>query len=126
NWGDNAIVQVLNLDFNNLRNYSTGLMPTDIKLQPGSSSNADPAQIQIPAIAVYPSPLRSGHSLNVKSLDNQRGEFKLFNLRGQMLHSVQLQPAEQISLDIKLNNGIYFYRFQSGTASTTGKLTVIR
>lgn len=126
NWGDNAIVQVLNLDFNNLRNYSTGLMPTDIKLQPGSSSNADPAQIQIPAIAVYPSPLRRGHSLNLKSLDNQRGEFKLFNLRGQMLHSVQLQPAEQISLDIKLNNGIYFYRFQSGTASTTGKLTVIR
>jgi len=127
NWGDNAIVRVLHPDLSNWRSFTVGMMPTDIKLQASASSTVDYIAPELPAlIQVYPSPLRAGNALQIKSMSSDSGDFKLYNLKGQMVASKRLNAHAESSLEPDLASGTYFYRFSGTTGTSTGKILILR
>lgn len=126
NWGSNGSVQVVDWELSALQSFTVGMMPTDIKRELSPTSVAD--AIQIPAarlIQLYPSPLRVGQSLNLKSLSLQEGMLRLYNLRGEKVQEEWILPGAEKSLKIKQKSGLYFYRFESGGKSSAGKITVM-
>ena len=127
NWGSNATVQILDHELELLSSFTVGMMPTDIKLQEVSSSLADHTVPQLDShIRVYPSPLRAGDTLNLKSLDATGGEFCLYNIRGQLLQKIPLAKHEQKAVSLNLPNGAYIYRYKGYGAESRGKLVIIR
>jgi hypothetical protein len=61
---------------------------------------------------LYPNPFKD--ILWIESKAPADGIFKLFNSRGQLLDTRKIRAQEQISLDAKLPNGIYFCILESG------------
>lgn len=126
NWGSNASVQVLDWELNALQNFMVGLMPTDIKREKSPTSVAD--AVQIPAarlLKLYPSPLKTGQSLSLKSRSSEEGVFQLYNLRGEKVQETRLMPGSEKSISIQQKSGLYLYRFESGEKRISGKITVM-
>ncbi|MCK9557811.1 MAG: T9SS type A sorting domain-containing protein [Candidatus Cloacimonetes bacterium] len=126
NWGGNGIVEILHPDLSNWKQYTVGMMPTDLKLYNASSFSED--QIAIPAqLSVSPNPARQGSSLKFSSPEALNGELSLYNLKGQKLKTYPYQGSDLTVSDAKLSSGVYFYSLQDGKGmKSKGKLVILK
>lgn len=121
NWASNSLVQTYTMDLAPLQTYTVGISSSDIIVAPLQTSAEDP--VQAPAPRVYPNPLPRGSSLNLGLKSPGKGDFRLYNLRGQLVHhsesSGKVPPLENIA------PGIYFYRVIQGNEASSGKLLIM-
>ena len=126
NWGSNAQVSVLNPDLSPRSTFTVGMMPSDIKMDVEPVSVSDQiAPVPQTLIKVYPSPLRASAELKLKSLARNAGEFRLYNIKGERIHSSHLYPGEEKTLSFDLPAGTYIYSYGSAGIRNTGKLVVL-
>ena len=126
NWGSNAQVSVLNPDLSPRSTFTVGMMPSDIKMDVEPVSVSDQiAPVPQTLIKVYPSPLRASAELKLKSLARNAGEFRLYNIKGERIHSSHLYPGEEKTLSLDLPAGTYIYSYGSAGIRNTGKLVVL-
>lgn len=125
NWGSNARVYLLDEDLLQLKQYTVGMMPTDLKLQASPSSQED-ALLPPVQVSLYPNPLNQGSKLWLKGLNNQSGTYKIYNLKGQLLKqglvegdSVQLETQE-------LASACYICQIRTGTKSLSKKFVILK
>ncbi|MCB5254954.1 MAG: T9SS type A sorting domain-containing protein [Candidatus Cloacimonadaceae bacterium] len=124
-WGSNASVLLLHPDLSLIKEYTVGMMPTDLKLEPSPSPVEDDLITQA-RICVYPNPLPMGTSLKIKSERSLKADLKIFNLKGQLLQETHLEGTE-LNLDTtKLSSGCYFYRIITSQGTESGKFVILK
>ncbi|MCB5265646.1 MAG: T9SS type A sorting domain-containing protein [Candidatus Cloacimonetes bacterium] len=124
-WGSNGKVTLLNPDLSFIKEYSVGMMPTDLKLETISSPVEDDL-VTAARISIYPNPLPAGENLKLKSEGNLRGTVQIFNLKGQLLEEKYLD-GEALSLDTsKLSSACYLYRISTDRGKQSGKFMILK
>ncbi|MCK9584922.1 MAG: T9SS type A sorting domain-containing protein [Candidatus Cloacimonetes bacterium] len=124
-WGSNARVSLLNYELSLIKEYTVGMMPTDLKLEATPIAVEDDL-IAAARILVYPNPLSAGEELRLKSEGKLRGTVQIFNLKGQLLQEKYLDGAE-LSLDTsKLSSACYFYRISTDQGTQSGKFVILK
>lgn len=121
NWGSNAEVRLVNYELENLKNYTVGLMPTDIKIDLQNTSVSDEHSPVLP-FALYPNPAKVGSALKIKGEKPFGATLSLYNLRGQLVSKQALNSDESIILPQDSPSGIYFYSIQKGRQIQRGRL----
>mgnify|MGYP000846032032 FL=1 len=126
NWGGNGIVKLLHPDLSAWKQYSVGMMPTDLKLYDAASTAND--QIAVPAkIKLSPNPAGQGAALQFSSQKEIDGELSLYNLKGQKIASYQYPGRELSIAEPKLPSGVYFYRLRNHSGvQGRGKLLILK
>lgn len=126
-WGGNGTVKLLNTDLSANKQYTVGLMPTDMKLGISASSNDD-LVMQVSSIAAYPNPVRQGASLKFAGNESMRGTLNIYNLKGQVVAKYDINGKSLELPRPNLPSGIYFYRLQdehNGKQQCSGKFMVL-
>jgi hypothetical protein len=124
-WGSNARVRLLDDELSQIKDYTVGMMPTDMKLEPAPTSLEDEV-LSAPVLTIYPNPLRQGQILSFKGIKSPKGIYRIFNLRGQLLQEGILE-SKGIELDSQsLPTGCYIYQIQAGQRSFAGKFVITK
>jgi YVTN family beta-propeller protein len=126
-WGGNGTVKLLHSDLSDMKQYTVGMMPTDMKLGLGSTANDD-LVMQVSSITAYPNPVKQGGSIKLNSQHPMQGRLNIYNLKGQKVADYGINAK---SLELPTNNltsGIYFYKLQdehSAKQHLIGKFIVL-
>lgn len=123
NWASNSLVQTYTMDLTPLETYTVGISSSDILVAPLQTSAEDP--IQTPAPKVYPNPLPRGSSLNLAFKSPGKADFRLYNLRGQLVHRSEVSASDEILPLENLPAGVYFYRVIQSNEGFSGKLLIL-
>ncbi len=97
----------------------------------GGNSTDDPAISPAFNVSASPNPFTNSTSIQIKSAAHSNVNLKLFNLKGQQLHSWDLKAdaagnAIQNLDAMNMDSGVYFYRMESSGKTLTGKLIRIK
>lgn len=130
NWGSNGTVKLFYPDLSIWKQYTVGMVPTDLKLAGSSSSAWDENISPVHLLTAYPNPVNAGEILLFSSAKPLKTELKLYNLKGQRVLSLPF-TGDKLSIPTRgLGSGVYFYkvtgRQQSGKALANGKIIVLR
>jgi len=123
NWSSNSLVRTHAADLALLDTYTVGISATDILVAPLQTSVVD--AIQAPAPRVYPNPLPRGASLNLALKSPGKADFRLYNLRGQLVHRSEATSSGGILPLENLAGGIYFFRVIQENEAFSGKLLIM-
>jgi YVTN family beta-propeller protein len=131
NWGSNGTVKIFHPDLSAWKQYSVGMVPTDMKIAFNSSYVSDEVVHAPIAVTAYPNPVPKGAKLHFDLEKSMQAELRLYNLKGQLV-SRQKLSGKGISIPTEtLDSGCYFYKISSITAvnekqTATGKIVVIK
>ena len=124
-WGSNAKVSLLNPDLTLIKEYTVGMMPTDMKLELTSISVEDNLVAEA-RISVYPNPLAAGENLRIKGDAKLRGTVQIFNLKGQLLDEQELTGGALAVDTSKLSSACYLYRITTDQRQQSGKFVILK
>jgi len=125
NWGSPSLLYIRHPDLSAWQQYNLGLVCTDIKIYEAPTAVSDDA-VTAPGLNLYPNPARRSELLKLDNSSNKRSELRLYNLRGQMIHSQILAPGlnELPLAPLTLAPGLYFYRSGLGKSAVSGRLII--
>lgn len=120
NWDTFSLVRAYSHDFTLLGQYQVGLSSSDILVVPEETA-ANDELLPSARHRVYPNPLKQGETLHLDK-GSEAGEFRLYNLKGKMVHEQQLAKGEtSVRLD-GLSAGVYFWVLKGADVDNRGKL----
>ena len=110
------------IKFRNINDYAQALYIDNIKLGTAPLNTQD---FVLENLTVYPNPLPSTGSINVKGDDNGAIRFNLFSIDGKLIDTIFTNFNTPISLEkYNLNQGIYIYKIVSNDKIMNGKLVI--
>ncbi len=124
NWGSNGVVKILHPDHSIWKNFTVGMMPTDMKLETIGSTSVDEALNPALCPGIYPNPARQGDWLGIKNAP-ANAEITVYNLRGQKLMSNSIRAGEQLD-SRSLIPGVYLYRIKAERLEKVGRFVILR
>jgi len=123
NWDSNSLVRTYSHDFSLLDLYEVGLSSSDMVVAPEATAAGEDLPPS-PQTGVWPNPLPRGSSLHLDRTPGQAAQFRLYNVKGQLVHSRQLAKGESsLSLD-SLPAGVYLWALRSADSAGRGKLLI--
>ncbi|MDY0151837.1 MAG: T9SS type A sorting domain-containing protein [Candidatus Cloacimonas sp.] len=130
NWGSSATVKIFRPDLSNWKQYTVGMVPTDMKVAPSSSAIEDALVSQPIKISTYPNPIRAGELLQFSSAKALNGELSLYNLKGQLIAKQHFSGESNALSTSNLDCGCYIYKISTdddkkGKQAVTGKVIVV-
>ena len=132
NWGNNAMVKMLHPDLSNWKQFSVGMMPTDLKLG-STGSEVQEELIDKPfRVFTYPNPVKQGNLLNFTLEKALKGRICIYNLKGQFVLAEELKGDKMALATTDLANGCYFYRISGWDdvhqkhKRLSGKIVIVR
>nr|MDK2850725.1 hypothetical protein [Candidatus Cloacimonadota bacterium] len=125
NWGSNAIVKILNSDLSIAKEFTVGMMPTDMKLEETSSvSTTDDLVVNAP-LKPYPNPAHRSDHIVIKRDSASKAQVSIYNVRGQKVETYELEGTE-LKLDAShFPAGMYFLKITSPNQQHSGKFVVL-
>ena len=110
------------IKFRNINDFAHALYIDNIKL---GSAPLNTQDFVLENLTVYPNPLPSNGSINVKGDDNSAIRFNLFGIDGKLIDTIFTNFNTPISLEkYNLNQGTYIYKIVSNDKIQNGKLIV--
>ena len=121
NYASASVVRLYQSDFTPLGSYNVGLSSSDISVAESGSSDAEDL-VQTARPRLYPNPLHRGDVLRIEAKGLSNPRLRIFNLRGQLLHSFQANTGEGVTLPERLAPGVYLYSLDQEGRTQRGKL----
>ena len=112
----------VNIKFRNVNKFAQPLYIDNIKLN-GTALSTDDFKLE--NLTVYPNPIPSNGSLNVKGNDDSAIRFSLFSIDGKLIDTIFTNFNNPIFLEkYNLNQGTYIYKIISNDKIQNGKLVI--
>ena len=128
NWSGNGTLKILYPDLSPWKQYTVALMPTDLKMGVSATSSYDAVE-SLPALSVWPNPVRTGSKISFSASGPLYGEINVYNLKGQKFASIPCTGSSSLNMDVILPCGIYLYRVddhQRRGPRITGRFVVVK
>ena len=110
------------IKFRNINQYGQPVYIDNIKLNGAALSTDD---FKLENLTVYPNPIPSNGSLNVKGNDDSAIRFSLFSIDGKLIDTIFTNFNNPIFLEkYNLNQGTYIYKIISNDKIQNGKLVI--
>lgn len=123
NYASNSLVRIYSPDLTLQGTYEVGLASSDILVVAENTAASDEL-VPVPKLRVYPNPLSRGTALRLDLASAAGAEFRLYNLRGQLVHQKNLAKGEDSIRLEGLSGGIYLYSVEAGGTRHRGKLLI--
>ncbi len=110
------------IKFRNINQYGQPVYIDNIKLNGAALSTDD---FKLENLTVYPNPIPSNGSINVKGNDNSEIKFNLFSIDGKLIDTIFTKFNTPIPINsYNLKDGIFLYKIISEDKILTGKLVI--
>jgi hypothetical protein len=126
-----TVTQVVPSNFFYNATQITALSPANFILS-AVTENDDQLQPPIPSLAVWPNPIRTQASLKTINGANLNTTVKVFNLRGQLVRGLTLEPGAEYRWDLKdangerLASGIYYISWRQGKFEGSNRILIVK
>ncbi len=132
--GNTAAISVTNVvpaNFYYNTTQVTSVGSANFILSPSTASQDDLAALA-PVLTVHPNPVFGQARITLSGKAGQEAELKVYNLKGQLVDSIQVRSATEYAWDLKdssgnrLAAGIYLMAWQQGQNKGTEKILIMR
>ncbi|MBW6513363.1 MAG: C10 family peptidase [Candidatus Syntrophosphaera sp.] len=119
-----------NFFYNDTLIASTG--SANFILAAGTTEVQDEVTAVVPTLRIWPNPISGTANLSFSGKADIPAKLKVFNLKGQMVREIELQPGRELAWDVKdsagarLASGIYFLAWQQDGYQGRSRILILK